>query len=169
MDNRFEDGRLVCIKDVYYTGQYSNYGDLADCTTGNPDDFKNGSSVNVFAPSTGNMNYPQSRVITDGMNTTLVSVSEYAKFSHIYLPGAGPSTKDDPSGISHCQEYIGNVTGILGYYRDNNITKIYGGEDSNKPSWDDWSITIRSLDDLELYKDGDPGLGLWPRKEYGWQ
>ncbi len=161
VDNRLDDGRLVCIKDVHYTGQYSNYGDLADCTVGNPDDFDNGSNVNVFAPTTGNMGFPQSRVIADDNGrVTLVSVSEYAKFSHFYLPGA------DKSGISNCKNYKGNVTGILGYYRDNNNSKIYDGVDSNAPGWDDWSISIRSLDDLELYLNGDKANGLWPRVEY---
>ena len=159
VDNRLEDGKLVCIKDVYYTGQYSNYGDATDCTTNNPDDFDNGSTANVFAPTTGNMGYPQSRIIADEYgNMTLVSVSEYAKFSHFYLPGA------DSQGIANCPDYAGNVTGILGYYRDNNITKMYNGSDSNAPAWDDWSITIRSLDDLSLY---DEDGKLWPRIEYG--
>ena len=161
VDNRLDDGRLVCIKNAFYTGQYNDYGDLADCVVGNPDDFSNGSNVNVFAPTTGNMGFPQSRVIEDiNGDHTLVSVSEYAKFSHFYLPGA------DKNGIRHCPDYVGNITGILGYYRDNNIAKIYGNADSNAPAWDDWSITIRSLDDLELYLDGDISNGLWPRVEY---
>lgn len=160
VDSRLEDGKLVCIKDVHYTGQYSNYGDATDCTTNNPDDFSNGSSANVFAPTTGNMGYPQSRIIADDNgNQTLVSVSEYAKFSHFYLPGA------DSNGISGCADYVGNVTGILGYYRDNNQVKIYNSEDSYAPAWDDWSITIRSLDDLMLYHMGSGQL--WPRVEYG--
>ena len=158
VENRFDDGRLVCIKNVYYTGQYSNYGDPANCTTNDPDDFENGSSANVFAPSTGNMNFPQSRIITDEEGyMTLVSASEYAKFSHFYLPGA------NENGIAGCQDYVGNVTGILGYYRDNNITKLYNNVDSNAPAWDDWSITIRSLDDLQLF---DEDGNLWERREY---
>ena len=158
VDNRFDDGRLVCIKNVYYTGQYSNYGDPANCTTNDPDDFENGSTANVFAPSTGNMNFPQSRIITDEEGyMTLVSASEYAKFSHFYLPGA------NENGIAGCQEYVGNITGILGYYRDNNITKLYNNVDSYAPAWDDWSITIRSLDDLQLF---DEDGNLWERHEY---
>lgn len=158
VDNRFDDGRLVCIKNVYYTGQYSKYGDPANCTTNDPDDFENGSSANVFAPSTGNMNFPQSRIITDEEGyMTLVSASEYAKFSHFYLPGA------NENGIAGCQDYVGNVTGILGYYRDNNITKLYNNVDSNAPAWADWSITIRSLDDLQLF---DEDGNLWERREY---
>ena len=158
VENRFDDGRLVCIKNVYYPGQYSKYGDPANCTTNDPDDFENGSSANVFAPSTGNMNFPQSRIITDEEGyMTLVSASEYAKFSHFYLPGA------NENGIAGCQDYVGNVTGILGYYRDNNITKLYNNVDSNAPAWADWSITIRSLDDLQLF---DEDGNLWERREY---
>lgn len=159
--NRMSDGLLVCIKDVYFTGQYSQYGEPTDCTTNNPYDFDNGSSANVFAPSTGNMGFPQSRIISDfNDNQTLVSSSEYCKFAHYYLPGA------NAYGISGCVDYIGNVTGILGYYRDNNIPKIYNNEDSNAPAWDDWAISIRDLDDIELYLYGDPEQGLWPRTEY---
>ncbi len=160
VNNRFEDGKLVCIQSVFYTGQYSDYGVPTDCTTDNPDDFTNGSNANVFAPTTGNMGYPQSRIISDIKGfQTLVSVSEYAKFSHFYLPGA------DSNGIANCSSYVGDVTGILGYYRDNNNIKMYNGSDSYAPSWDDWSITIRSLDDLKLYHITTGQL--WPRIEYG--
>ena len=160
VDNRLQDGRLVCLKNVHYTGQYSNYGVPTDCSTNNPDDFENGSTANVFAPSTGNMGYPQSRIIADNYgNNTLVSASEYAKFSHFYIPGA------DSNGVTNCPNYVGTVTGILGYYRDNNNVKTYNGVDSYAPDWDDWSVTIRSLDDLMLYSTADSRL--WPRIEYG--
>jgi len=159
VDNRMEDGKLVCIKDVHYTGQYSNYGEPTTCTTGDPSTDQN---ANVFAPTTANMGFPQSRIIASATgDTTVVSSSEYAKFARFYLPGA------NSKGVDSCQYYIGNVTGILGYYRDNNIAKIYSGEDSNAPAWDDWSITIRFLDDLDLYLDGDKAKGIWPRMEYG--
>ncbi len=160
VNNRLEDGKLICIKDAYYTGQYVEYGEPKDCTTNDPDNFDNGSSANVFAPNTGNMGYPQSRIISDGVAQTLVSSSEYARFSHTYLPGA------DKSGIVNCKNYKGNITGILSYFRDNNIAKFNKGEDNNAPSWDNWSIDIRSLDDIELYLNGDRSQGLWPRVEY---
>ena len=48
----------------------------------------------------------------------------------------------------------GTVTGILGFYNDNA---------KYDPESYDWSITIRSLDDLMLY---DDEKNLWPRKEY---
>jgi len=57
------------------------------CSTGNP--AKDG-YANVFAPTTGNVGYPQSRVIFDESNTDYicVSMSEYAKEANYYLPGA---------------------------------------------------------------------------------
>ena len=126
------DAKLVCIKDVHFTGQYDNNGTPTNCTTGDPETDGN---ANVFAPTTENMNYPQSRVIMDAQdNWTLVSTSEYAKYAHFYLPA---------------NNYWGNVVGILGFYYDNgkNFTKY-------PPEADDWSISIRSVDDLQL-KDGD--------------
>lgn len=166
IDNRLWDGLLVCIKDVHYTGQYSKYGTLSDCKAGNPDYYvdtnNNNSDANVFAPTTGNLGYPQTRVIADANGKTVnVSVSEYAKFARFYLPGA------NSEGIEHCSDYVGNVTGILGYYRGNNMLSKYKndqGLEENAPSWDDWSLTIRSLDDLDLY---DVEGNLWPRIEYG--
>lgn len=158
VENRMKDGCLVCLENVYYTGEYEDNGKLVSCTTGNP---ATDGNANVFAPTTDNNNYPQSRAISDGTNTTLVSASEYAKFAWLYIPGA------NSTGVADCPTYRGNVMGILGYYHDKNNPNIKSGNDD--PNSYDWSITIRSLDDLQLYKDGDPELGLWPRKEYGWQ
>ncbi len=156
VDNRLTDGILVCIKDVHYTGQYVFNSTPTNCTTNNPDDYTNGSSANVFAPSTSNMNYPQSRIIEDqNGNKTLVSTSEYAKFAKFYIPGA------NKEGISGCKMYEGTVTGILGYYRDNN----YSIRDYKYPNWENWSITIRSMDDLQLRH--KVYGGLWARTEYG--
>ena len=126
------DAKLVCIKDVHFTGQYENNGKPANCTNGDPETDGN---ANVFAPTTENMNYPQSRVIMDAQdNWTLVSTSEYAKYAHFYLPA---------------NNYWGNVVGILGFYYDNGLKySQYPPEASN------WSISIRSVDDLQL-KDGD--------------
>ena len=156
-DNRLQDGLLVCIKDVHYTGQYLDNSTPKNCTTNNPDDHSNGTSANVFAPSTGNMNYPQSRIIADAAgNQTLVSCSEYVKFSHVYLPGA------NRAGVDGCPSYVGNITGILGYYRDDN----YNIRDYKYPAWICWSLSIRSLDDVMLYH--VQGKGLWTRTEYGY-
>ena len=126
------DAKLVCIKDVHFTGQYENNGKPANCTNGDPETDGN---ANVFAPTTENMNYPQSRVIMDAQdNWTLVSTSEYAKYAHFYLPA---------------NNYWGDVVGILGFYYDNGLKYS-----QYPPEASDWSISIRSVDDLQL-KDGD--------------
>ena len=140
------DGMLVRLKNVHYTGYYFTTSGVAKCTTGNPEDDTN---ANVFAPTTTNIGYPQTRVIEDASgNKTGISSSEYAKFAHFYLPGA------DPNGIENCPNYVGDVEGILGFYNDNA---------KYAPAADDWSITIRDLDDLQLK---DANGHLWPRVEY---
>ena len=126
------DAKLVRIENVHFTGQYSNNGTPATCTTGDPETDQN---ANVFAPTTNNLNFPQSRFIADPSgNLTLVSTSEYAKFAHFYLPASN---------------YTGTVVGILGFYYDNGLKFT-----QYPPAEDDWSIAIRSVDDLKLY-DGD--------------
>ena len=140
------DAKLVRIKNVHYTGYYFTTSGTAKCTTGNPEDDTN---ANVFAPTTTNIGYPQTRIIEDANgNKTGISSSEYAKFAHFYIPGA------NKNGIDNCKNYVGNVEGILGFYNDNA---------KYDPAYDDWSITIRNLDDLQL-KDTDGNL--WPRVEY---
>ncbi|MBO5404721.1 MAG: hypothetical protein J6A13_01805 [Paludibacteraceae bacterium] len=141
------DAKLVRVKDVHYTGElFDTYGKPQQCSTGDPEEDSN---ANVFAPTTENMGYPQGRVIADEAgNLTVVSSSEYAKFAHFYLPGA------NQNGIDGCANYVGEVVGILGFYNDNA---------KYDPAPDDWSITIRSLDDLQLY---DNEGNLWPRIEY---
>lgn len=147
---RLWDGKLVCLTGVHYTGQYypqnTNESPI-DCSLGDPEEI---STANVFAPTTGNVGYPQGRVIEDTIDKkmTAVSTSEYAKFAHYYLPGA------NKYGIRQCKQYNGNITGILGFYRDNA---------KYQPTSRDWSITIRSLDDIDLKKrDGTP----WIPSEY---
>lgn len=144
---RLLDGKLVRIKDVHFTGEYFNtYGTGVTCTTGDPEEDTN---ANVFAPTTTNIGYPQSRVIADANgNKTLVSASEYAKFAYYYLPGA------DSNGVDNCPDYVGTVEGILGFYSDNA---------KYDPAAKCWSISIRSLDDLDLRDDNG---NLWPRIEY---
>ena len=140
------DGKLVRLENVHYTGYYFTTSGTAKCTTGNPEDDTN---ANVFAPTTTNIGYPQTRIIEDANgNKTGISSSEYAKFAHFYIPGA------NKNGIDNCKNYVGNVEGILGFYNDNA---------KYDPAYDDWSITIRNLDDLQL-KDADGKL--WPRIEY---
>ena len=141
------DGKLVRVKDVHYTGEYfESNGSVSKCSTGDPEEDGN---ANVFAPTTNNIGYPQSRVIADANGKkTAVSASEYAKFAYFYIPGA------DQNGIENCSKYVGDVVGILGFYSDNA---------KYDPASDDWSISIRSLDDLQLY---DAEGNLWPRNEY---
>lgn len=85
---RHEDGKLIRIEGIHYTGQcLATDKTRMNCTTGKPTDDSN---ANVFAPTTNNMNYPQSRIIEDeNGNYICVSMSEYAKQAHYYLPGAG--------------------------------------------------------------------------------
>lgn len=130
------DAKLVCIENVHFTGQYEDSGTPTNCTTGDPETDGN---ANVFAPTTENMNYPQSRVIMDAQdNWTLVSTSEYAKYAHFYLPA---------------NNYWGDVVGILGFYYDNGLKYS-----QYPPEASDWSISIRSVDDLRLYDDDEHWL-----------
>lgn len=121
------DAHLVIIKNVWFTGEYENNGSFAKLSTGNPEDDTN---ANVFAPTTENIGYPQSRVITDGTNKTLVSNSEYCKFASFYIPGA------NAQGVADCPNFKGDVMGILGQYRDN---ARYAHDQY------DWSISIRDI------------------------
>ncbi len=132
VEARSWDAKLVCIKNVHFTGQYYNNGTPAKCTTGDPETDQN---ANVFAPTTNNLNFPQARVFYDENNHhSAVSTSEYAKYAHFYLPA---------------ENYWGDVVGILGFYYDNGLKYS-----QYPPAADDWSISIRSVDDLRLY-DGD--------------
>lgn len=146
-DMRLWDAKLVCIKNVHYTGTYENNGNLTGKLLAADPSVE--SNANVFAPTTNNVGFPQSRVVSDGKNNTLVSCSEYAKFAYYYIPGA------DAKGVQNCTLFSGNITGILGQYRDNGRYDhdIY-----------DWSITPRDLNDFEFYDGaGDP----WIPVEYG--
>ena len=145
-ETRKWDAKLVRIKNVHYTGQYFTINGTGKCTTGDPEIDQN---ANVFAPTTNNIGFPQTRVIEDANgNKTGISASEYAKFAYFYIPGA------DKNGTANCAKYVGDVVGILGFYSDNA---------KYDPAYDDWSISIRSLDDLQLY---DADGNLWPRVEY---
>ena len=158
-ETRKWDAKLVRIKNVHYTGQYFTTSGTGKCTTGDPEIDQN---ANVFAPTTNNIGFPQGRVIEDAYgNKTAISSSEYAKFAYFYIPGA------DQNGVANCADYVGDVVGILGFYSDNA---------KYAPAYDDWSISIRSLDDLQLYQDANNNnvldeeeqiaTKLWSRIEY---
>ncbi|MCQ2348259.1 MAG: DUF5689 domain-containing protein [Paludibacteraceae bacterium] len=92
---RKEDGKLIRIENIHYSGQcLAEDKSLTYCTTGNPTTDK---TANVFAPTTGNVGYPQSRVIFDAENThyICVSMSEYAKQANFYIPGATSAEEAD--------------------------------------------------------------------------
>lgn len=133
---RYSDGLLVRIKGVYFNGKFDNQSTLTDCTPYVPatdstaaqgDPEVDGSNAYVFAPSTGNVGYPQSRYVTDGSmgslgsRKVLIAASEYAKYAHFYLP---------PS------KYVGYVQGVLGYYMDNG---------HYEPDAAKWSITPNNM------------------------
>lgn len=144
------DGRLVKINNIWFDGKYKpQNADPTLCnfyspsvsgkdSVGNPEEDTNSA---VFAPSTGNVGFPQSRCITDGTNWILVSTSEYAKYAYFYLPYEYDATKD----AIRYGTFKGSVRGILGYYMDN------AGYD---PDQSKWSITICDLGDLDLVADG---------------
>lgn len=92
---RKEDGKLVKIMDIHYTGEcLSSNKTPQNCTTGNPTE---DSYCNVFAPTTQNVGYPQSRIVYDADENDFMSISmsEYAKEANFYLPGAGAAEEGD--------------------------------------------------------------------------
>lgn len=153
---RKADGRLIVLKDVWFTGQFDDNGTLKDCTTERPDSSGN---ANVFAPTTQNIGYPQSRVISNGKKSMMCSNSEYSKFARYYIPGAN---KD---GISDCENYIGTVTGILGWYQDK-------ASSLSSPDGYEWSITPRGIPGIgiaDIYMEKEIGMDqyeAWVPKEY---
>ena len=163
---RKADGRLIVLKGVHFTGQYYDNGALVDCNIQHPD---SDGGANVFAPTTKNIGYPQSRVLQDqGTNTVMCSCSEYAKFACYYLPGA------DATGIGGCQYWEGTVTGILGWYLDKASSLSSNLSDYVKSgvdySWTIWSVTPRGIpgigiSDINMYYQGDKD-SPWIPKEY---
>ncbi len=89
--------RLVCIKNVWFTGKGFDFGKPA--TIAEKD--------KIFAPGTGGIGYPQSREIQDGTGSTVVATSEFAKFAQHPLPAS---------------TYKGNITVIASWYRDKATT-----------------------------------------------
>jgi len=157
---RKADGRLVVLKDVHFNGKYDDNGTLTNCVVGHPDSV---GGANVFAPSTQNIGYPQSRQLQDqGTNTIMCSTSEYAKFAYYLLPGA---EQDSAKAVSGCANFEGTVTGILGWYQDKasdlTATGLTGRE---------WSVTPRGIpgfgiEDIKMYYQSDTSAP-WVPKEY---
>ena len=139
------DGLLVRVTDCHFTGQYSKYGVPDTCTTGDPELDQN---ANVFAPTTTNLNFPQGRFIADPSESIIdiVSTSEYAKYSHYYLPS---DITVDSLGVKHFDyaAYSGFVEGILGYYFD----KASDQEDATQYSSYKWAITPRDMGDIHFH------------------
>lgn len=170
----YKDARLVVLENVHCDGKYDyrkfwrivgdtvvldsaqiflgRYADekgaLSYCTDGNPSEDQN---ARVFAPTTKNVGFPQSRIITDGTNYANISNSEYAKYAFFYLPA---------------DTMVGSIRGILSYYADNGgkLTSYKAGLPYK------WAITPRGL---RLAGDIAPGINdiLWDTKwdptEYG--
>ena len=143
---RKADGRLIRIKKIHFTGQYyTQDGSLDNCIYAHPD---SSDHANVFAPTTNNIGYPQGRIIKSKSNNDpkgivlCVSTSEYSKYANFFLPGA------DSTGVSNCQYWEGEITGILGWYCDN-ATGTKAGTLRNLTG-KEWSITPRGI----------PGIGV---------
>ena len=134
---RKADGRLIVITNVCFTGQANDNGEITDCVYAHPD---SSGTANVFAPTTKNIGYPQSRVLEDPAdNHICCSCSEYCKFAYFYLPGAGPE------GVKDCRNWEGTITGILGWYLDKASNLTATGLNGYE-----WSITPRGI----------PGIGI---------
>lgn len=143
---RKADGRLIRIKKAWFTGQYyTQDGDQENCIYAHPDSSE---YANVFAPTTNNIGYPQGRIITSKNKSGKllgVSTSEYSKYANFFLPGAEASFT---SAVSGCKYWVGEISGILGWYCDNATgTKV--GTLKNL-SGKEWAITPRGI----------PGIGV---------
>lgn len=148
------DGKLIKLKDVYFTGRCNDENVTEQpCRHYTPgkdvDILKSGvpqydNMANVFAPTTQNVNNPQSRFITDfamgSKSRTAVSASEYAKYASYYLPCEIDTTDYQTFTYS---AYAGEIKGILSYYYDNGK---YAADTAK------WSINPRDLHDFEFYK-----------------
>ena len=134
------DGRLVRLKDVHFSGEYyTQDGEEANCIYAHPDSSE---YANVFAPTTQNIGYPQSRILLNKANKKDLAIScscsEYAKFANYFLPGA---QADSTKAVSLCRYWEGTVTGIIGWYADN-ANYIPPKQDLKG---NEWSITPRGI------------------------
>ena len=142
---RHFDGRLVRLQKVHFSGEYyTQDGELVNCVYQHPDSSE---YANVFAPTTQNVGYPQSRVLFNKSNNKdkaiCCSCSEYAKFAYFFIPGA---QEDSVKAVTNCKRWEGTVAGIVGWYADNAAyippkSDLKGSE---------WSVTPRGI----------PGIGI---------
>lgn len=152
------DATLILLKDVHFSGtcNYQNtektleryeYDTATSVWKGDPE--VQDSYACVFAPTTGNVGYPQSRYVKDNANTNkvLISASEYARYALYYLPAT---------------KYVGSVKGVLGYYADNGPSLSQYGITETV-----WSITPCSMDEIlpEAQQHSDPAQ-RWVPKEW---
>lgn len=109
---RKEDGKLIRIEGIHYTGECDIEYERHYCKTfGSP---STNTYFNVFAPTTENQGFPQSRYIADASETnyTLIGMSEYAKEANFYIPGAGAAvegeafTYDSLAPIDYSKPYL---------------------------------------------------------------
>ncbi len=159
---RKADGRLVVITKVHFTGMANDDGEETACSYKHPDSI---TTANVFASTTNNIGFPQSRIISNnrGSKSICCSSSEYSKFAYYFLPGAMPDTTN---AVSFCDRWTGSVTGILGWYCDN-ATGTKSGTLQNVWAYN-WSVTPRGikgkgLSDINMFdEEGNP----WEPQEF---
>ena len=155
--------RYVRLKNVYFTqrsGGPTGEDDYAYtvkpiCELAAPTDSSEAGlaqwrqKASIFAPeSYKSQGYPQSRdIATVGEPTKWMSIStsEYAKFAEATIPS--PIYDAPTSGANVVGQFQGDIVGIVGVYCDKGKNVGYMNES--------FSITIRSLKDLELRATAD--------------
>ena len=149
---RLMDGRLMRLTKVCFTGEYFDQdGQTQNCIYAHPDSSEYG---NMFAPTTGNLNYPQSRVVKQTNSNAYnicCSNSEYCKYANYLLPGA---REDSLVAVKYCKDWQGTISGILGWYCDNAANPEYTSTPKKGSLLNlcgkEWSITPRGI----------PGVGV---------
>ncbi len=156
--------RFVRLKNVYFTQRSGGPGTVEDdytytvkpiCELAAPTDTTEAGLAqwrqksSIFAPeSYKSQGYPQSRdIATVGEPTKwmAISTSEYAKFAEATIPS--PIYAAPNSGSAVVGQFQGDIVGIIGVYSDKGKNVGYMNEA--------FSITIRSLSDLELKATAD--------------
>ncbi len=159
--------RLVKIENIHFTQKSYEYGEVKDLYQHNiaddPEAMYSASNKYslLFAPTTysgadqGKLGYPQNRIFVSGNDTLSIGTSEYAKFAHAILPNC--DREDcfvfDSLGVQP-ETYVGSITGFISFYDDRVGAQKY---DNNKiVEAGSWSITINSLDDIDLKNEKGP-------------